>query len=280
MDDPEAGSGEQWPTPHVQQPPPYRPSNTDVGTAPGNRPIWGAPPTAQQSGGPTWPTNGSTTVETENARFTVQVVDPVRERRRRVALRVGAVLMLAAGVAIGARLGAAPVGRWIERTTATTTTTTAPDPCRDAFDRARSDPSQANRIATLTVCEEGQWTAEQESAPVPATVLRDLCAGRGGVPAPACVAVDAQLRAEALAAASAAPAPPPTTVPPRVIDVPQFNPVPTSPPTTVYYYPGGTYSYPSDNYGGRIPAQPPRNGYPSDPSGNYSGRIPGRQPGL
>jgi hypothetical protein len=280
MDDPEAGSGEQWPTPHVQQPPPYRPSNTDVGTAQGKRPIWGAPPTAQQSGGPTWPTNGSTTVETENARFTVQVVDPVRERRRRVALRVGAVLMLAAGVAIGARLGAAPVGRWIERTTATTTTTTAPDPCRDAFDRARSDPSQANRIATLTVCEEGQWTAEQESAPVPATVLRDLCAGRGGVPAPACVAVDAQLRAEALAAASAAPAPPPTTVPPRVIDVPQFNPVPTSPPTTVYYYPGGTYSYPSDNYGGRIPAQPPRNGYPSDPSGNYSGRIPGRQPGL
>jgi hypothetical protein len=280
MDDPEAGTGEQSPTPRVQQPPPYRPSNTDVGTAQGKRPIWGAPPTAQQSGGPTWPTNGSTTVETENARFTVQVVDPVRERRRRVALRVGAVLMLAAGVAIGARLGAAPVGRWIERTTATTTTTTAPDPCRDAFDRARSDPSQANRIATLTVCEEGQWTAEQESAPVPATVLRDLCAGRGGVPAPACVAVDAQLRAEALAAASAAPAPPPTTVPPRVIDVPQFNPVPTSPPTTVYYYPGGTYSYPSDNYGGRIPAQPPRNGYPSDPSGNYSGRIPGRQPGL
>jgi hypothetical protein len=280
MDDPEAGSGEQSPTAHVQQPPPYRPSNTDVGTTPGIRPIWGAPPAAQQSGGPTWPTNVSTTVETENARFTVQVVDPVRERRRRVALRVGAVLMLAAGVAIGARLGAAPVGRWIERTTATTTTTTAPDPCRDAFDRARSDPSQANRIATLTVCEEGQWTAEQESAPVPATVLRDLCAGRGGVPAPACVAVDAQLRAEALAAASAAPAPPPTTVPPRVIDVPQFNPGPTSPPTTFYYYPGGTYSYPSDNYGGRIPAQPPRNDYPGDPSGNYSGRIPGGQPGL
>jgi len=261
-------------------PPPYRPPATEAGGTPPPASIWSAPPPTAQPAPHRWAVGERTTVETENARFTVEVVDPVRDRRRSIALRVGAVLAVAVGVIIGARLGAAPVGRWIERTTATTTTTSVPDPCRDAFDRARSDPSQANQVATLTVCEEEQWATEQASVAIPSAVLRDLCAGRGGVPAPACVAVDAQLRAEALAAAAAAPPPTSTTLQAPNIEVPQFNPRPTSLPPTIYYYPGQTYTYPSDNYGGRIPSEPPRNGFPADPYGNYAGRIPGQQPGL
>ncbi len=263
------------------RPPPYRPVERHSATPPTPVSRWAAPPTTAQSAPTAWSTSGPTVVETENARFTVQVVDPARERRRRVALRAVALLAVAGGILAGVRLGAAPVGRWIDRTTASPATS-VPDPCQAAFDRARTDPSQTNLLDTVAACGEEQWAAQQASSPVPAAVLRDLCAARGDTPAPACVAVDAQLKAEVLAAAAAAPPPPPpSTIAAPSIEVPQLAPGYGGPPTTVFYYfPGQTYSYPSDNYGGRLPSQPPRNGYATDPSGNYGGRIPSQRPGL
>ena len=258
-----------------QLPPPYHPQ---AATPPPEEPrsFWD-PPAGDATSGPPSNVQGGPAESWGSTNFTVAVIDPKRERLRALLVRLGTLVALVVGVAVGVKVGGPPVTRWIERVTATTTTTTTtrPDPCRDSFQRARVDPSEPNRTATVTSCTEQQWLDAQAAQPIPGATLREFCVVRGGVPAPACSAIDALVLAEAQAFAAAMATT--TTTPPPITRLPSSS-YPSGGST--YVYPVPSFGDPSGNYSGQLPSETPRNGYPNNPSGNYGGRIPSGGSGL
>ena len=137
--------------------------------------------------------------------FTMEVVDPHRERVVSMVRRVSILAAVAVGLVLVVAFGAPPLVRWAERTMTqdTTTTTVATDPCQRAFSAAIEEATEAAQLGTLVPCSEQQWSGQQAATPLPGVTLRALCDRRNGLATAACASSDAALQAEQAAVVEA-----------------------------------------------------------------------------